>query len=374
MTRYCYLVLGFMSVVGLAADGAGLLPQAGSVSPLVANTTESSDAITIPKLLSYQGRLTDSIGRPVRDSIYQITFRLYTVPSGGSPFWSETQTVMTRGGLFSVLLGEVDDIDTVPQAGGLYLGMVVEGGAELAPRLRLVSAAYAYLAARADTANFVLGGASDNAWVRGTPDSVLYTIRRLGIARGGSDNMLFGDFRTSHTNLGVACTTGTDGQNYGFCSVGGGRGNKATSPGATVCGGYFNTARGIAAVIGGGSYNTANDTWATVAGGYADTASGYCATVGGGAGNTASSICATIGGGWINRSIGIWATVGGGAGNTASGGEATVAGGAGNTASGICAAVGGGLSNAASGNSATVAGGSMILRLPPIALPPTTVR
>ena len=27
-------------------------------------------------------------------------------------------------------------------------------------------------------------GTGDNAWVRGTPDSVLYTVHRLGLARG----------------------------------------------------------------------------------------------------------------------------------------------------------------------------------------------
>ncbi|MEO0080642.1 MAG: hypothetical protein ABIK44_08215, partial [candidate division WOR-3 bacterium] len=185
-----------LCLVALAGNNAAVVPQK-AVNPQPA-VSDVADAITIPKMLSYQGKLADSAGRAVRDSIYQITFRLYTVPSGGTPFWEESQPVMTRGGLFSVLLGLVNDIDSIPQSGNLYLGMQVGFGSELAPRVRIISAAYAYLAARADTANYAVGG-SDNSWVRGTPDSVLFTIRRLGIARGGSDNMLYGSYRWTHT-------------------------------------------------------------------------------------------------------------------------------------------------------------------------------
>jgi len=143
-------------------------------------------------------------------------------------------------------------------------------------------------------------GIADNAWVRATPDSVLFTIRQLGIARGGSGNMLWGTNRQTHTNLGVACTTGTSGQNYPYATVGGGCRN-------TASGAYC-------ATVGGGIGNTANGGYATVGGGYLNTASGaYCATVGGGEGNTANGA--------------YYATVGGGGYNTASGSRATVAGG-----------------------------------------------
>ncbi|MEO0079870.1 MAG: hypothetical protein ABIK44_04245 [candidate division WOR-3 bacterium] len=131
-----------LCLVALAGNNAAVVPQkAVNLKPAIADVT---DAITIPKMLSYQGKLTDTLGIPVPDTTYQVQFRLYTVPSGGSPFWNETQTVRTKGGLFSVLLGAVNAIDSVPQAGSLYLGMAVGGGAELVPRLRLVSAAYSY--------------------------------------------------------------------------------------------------------------------------------------------------------------------------------------------------------------------------------------
>ncbi len=58
--------------------------------------------------------------------------------------------------------------------------------------------------------------------------------------------------------------------------------------GATVGGGYNNTASGFDATVGGGYNNTASGSYATVGGGYNNTASGYRATVGGGGSNTAN--------------------------------------------------------------------------------------
>ncbi|MEO0085140.1 MAG: tail fiber domain-containing protein [candidate division WOR-3 bacterium] len=486
MIRHVILLLAGLSWPLWAADDAVIMPSSGiTASPVVDNPITATDAITVPRMLSYQGRLTDSFDIPVPDTTYQVTFRLYTVPSGGSPFWNETQTVRTRAGLFSVLLGSVDDIDSIPQAGNLYLGMQVGGGAELSPRLRLVSTAYSYNAnnaarldgndltaldsryvnegqassvtsamitdgavGTADIANIAVtsakigngevtmakinqsgaatgqvikwngsqwapandsvggGGTGDNAWVRGTPDSVLFTIRRLGIARGGSGNLLYGDNRTTHTNFGVACTTGTSGQSYYYCTVGGGvynaatgaaatvaggstnrasgymstvgggRGNRAMASEATVAGGDSNMASGNVATVAGGYGNMASGYYATVAGGRADTAKGYycgvlsgysnlagdaaadtAATVAGGYDNSATAIYATVGGGYNNTASGVYSAVGGGAYNVASGGAAMVGCGGYNTASGYYSTVGGGYNNTAFGSYATVAGG-----------------
>jgi hypothetical protein len=140
------LVLGAML---WAADNTVMVPQSTAGRKPQA-TTYGAEAITIPQMLSYQGKLTDTLGQPVPNNDYSVMFKLYTVPSGGSPFWNETQSVKTRAGLFSVLLGLVTPIGSVPGAGALYVGMAVGGGSELVPRLRIASAAYAY---KADTAN-----------------------------------------------------------------------------------------------------------------------------------------------------------------------------------------------------------------------------
>jgi len=63
--------------------------------------------------------------------------------------------------------------------------------------------------------------------VRGTPDSVLYTIRRLA-SRARCEQHAPWHKPLHHINLGVACTTGTSGQNYSYATVGGGNGSSAS--------------------------------------------------------------------------------------------------------------------------------------------------
>ncbi|MCX7732326.1 MAG: hypothetical protein N2248_04095, partial [candidate division WOR-3 bacterium] len=218
--------------------------------------------------------------------------------------------------------------------------------------------------------NDSIGG--DNAWVRGTPDSVLYTVRPLGIARGGAYNMLYGSNRRTHTNLGYACTTGVSGQAYSYCTVGGGYGNRTSNDYATVAGGTLNIASGQSSAVGGGNSNTASNLctavaggqsnnasgpWSTVAGGHSNTASGGCATVSGGTDNTANQSFTTIGGGSANFAGGQYATVGGGNADSATGYIATISGGYGNSAAGSGSTVGGGYCNIASHDGATVGGG-----------------
>jgi phosphotransferase system IIA component len=112
--------------------------------------------VNTPKLINYQGRLTNLTGTPVPDSNYSVTFRLYTQSSGGSSFWSETQNITTSQGLFNVLLGSVNPIESVPQDGHCYLEMQVNPYPAMTPRIRLVSVPYSYWSKRADTANYAL--------------------------------------------------------------------------------------------------------------------------------------------------------------------------------------------------------------------------
>ncbi len=176
------------------------------------------------------------------------------------------------------------------------------------------------------------------------------------ILRDGST--MYGTNANTHINLGTSSTTGTDGQNYSYATVGGGENNSATNDNATVGGGYNNEASSNDATVGGGYSNEASGNYATVGGGYHNTASNYHATVGGGSSNTASNYHATVGGGYNNTASGqYYATVGGGGYNWADNWSATVGGGLNNTASGDHATVGGGKYNTASEYGATVPGG-----------------
>jgi hypothetical protein len=164
-------------------------------------------------------------------------------------------------------------------------------------------------------------GASDNTWVRrASPnDSILWTVRNLGIARGGAGDTLIGNWRNTHVNLGTASATGATGQNRSYCTVGGGYNNAASGDSSVVAGGSSNSAIGLNATVGGGYGNPAEGDYSTVGGGYYNQAADEGATVGGGEYNGASGFGATVGGGEENAATGYDATVPGGYGNSANG-------------------------------------------------------
>jgi hypothetical protein len=93
--------------------------------------------------ISMQGTIRNSSGAAVSDGNYSLTFKLYSVETGGSPVWSETQdNVKVVGGVYSSVLGSANPLNAafnVPY----YVGLSVDGGPELSPRFRLTSAPYA---------------------------------------------------------------------------------------------------------------------------------------------------------------------------------------------------------------------------------------
>jgi hypothetical protein len=261
----------------------------------------------IPKLINYQGMLTQSDGITlVVNANYSILFKIYNASSSGTLKWSHTYSVSVINGLFNVVLGDSSAPIDLPFDEDYWLEITV-GGNTLSPRTRLTSVGYAYRAEKADTATYARSGpwGGDNAWtfrITDTADTTLMTGGRWGIARYG--NVLYGSMDSTHVNLGAACTTGTSGQNYKYCTVGGGILNTASLSYTTVGGGYSNTASGNYATVAGGYSNTASGAFATVGGGDNDTASGECATVPGGGSNTASGEYATVAGGRYNTASG----------------------------------------------------------------------
>ena len=163
--RVTILLLALVSAIALAATNTAVAPRpVASQEPQTTShkpqaTGLGTESITIPQMLSYQGKLTDTLGQSVPNGNYQLTFKLYKGASGGSAIWTEAQTVLVSGGLFSALLGSVVPITSLPDSGALYLGLQIATAPELSPRLRIASAAYAY---KADTANYALaaGGGS----------------------------------------------------------------------------------------------------------------------------------------------------------------------------------------------------------------------
>jgi hypothetical protein len=105
----------------------------------------TSGCIPLDAVTSYQGQLTDSMGNPVTDGNYQITFRLYEAEDDdvGDALWTETQTVSLNDGLFNVILGATTTIPTELFAQKLWLGVEVESDGEMTPRQQLTGAPYA---------------------------------------------------------------------------------------------------------------------------------------------------------------------------------------------------------------------------------------
>jgi len=97
----------------------------------------------VPHLMNYQGILTDDIGQPVQNGEYEITFKVYNQESGGNPVWSETQNVLTNGGIFHVLLGSINAITVFPSENA-WLGIQVGVNPEMTPRKRIASVGYSF--------------------------------------------------------------------------------------------------------------------------------------------------------------------------------------------------------------------------------------
>ncbi len=63
----------------------------------------------VPHLINYQGRLTDASGAALNAS-YNITFRIYDAENAGNLLWQGTyNNVPIAKGIFSILLGDIND-------------------------------------------------------------------------------------------------------------------------------------------------------------------------------------------------------------------------------------------------------------------------
>ncbi len=325
----------------------------------------------IPKTISYQGVLTDLEGNPVADGTYSLTFRLYEEAEGGTAVWEETHASVTvTDGVFGVLLGSVTPLElTFDQP--YWLGLAVNGEAELMPRVALAAVPYSFMAAQVDSgvavrslnglrdavelvagANVAIevkgqqiriaavgggnGGGTSEAWsltgnagttpgthFLGTTDAVPLEVRvnsqrALRLEPGSSPNVVGGhaDNRTVGGVVGAAIGGGGAPDD----AAGDPEYNAVTDDYGTIGGGWGNQAGDNAgttsdqrfATVGGGKGNNASRVAATVAGGNANQATGNYASVGGGRENIAANRYATVGGGWNNQVLADYGTIVGG--------------------------------------------------------------
>ncbi|MEX0621938.1 MAG: hypothetical protein WD187_03020 [Candidatus Woykebacteria bacterium] len=116
-------------------------------------------AASPPRILSFQGRLTDSSGDPVT-SATDVVFKIYDARTGGTLLWTSKTWSVTpdSNGIFSVCLGGQDTTDdcllngvadtAIPSTlfsenAALYLGVTAGSDSEMTPRQRIASVSYA---------------------------------------------------------------------------------------------------------------------------------------------------------------------------------------------------------------------------------------
>ena len=151
-----------------------------TLSLLLGASLAMAQTTTVPTLMSYQGRVTDTAGVLIGNTTpvnRNVTFRLYTASTGGNAIWAEVQTATISAGEFSVLVGNgtglsgfagpsapaiqpyktLSDIINTATTSSLYLGLTVDDGnsstvdAEVSPRQQIVSAAFSMRSRVAET-------------------------------------------------------------------------------------------------------------------------------------------------------------------------------------------------------------------------------
>ncbi len=167
--------------------------------------------------MSYQGRLADTGGNPLTD-LYNMEFRIYDVPDGGTPLWEEYWTggnsVQVSDGLFNVMLGSIDNTLANAIAGHdeLYLGITVGSDSEMSPRVQLGSVPFSFQAQEALTV-------SDGSVTTEKIADGAVTTGKLNVDNGleiNGDLNVAGSIKGSYLCCGHTNTDGTGWLNYKY--------------------------------------------------------------------------------------------------------------------------------------------------------------
>jgi len=367
----------------------------------------------VPSTLGYQSVLFDGSGVVVADGTYSITFKLYDAATGGTALWTETQSVATSSGVFNAILGSATSLN-LPFDTQYWLGISVEGGAELSPRVQLTASPYSFtaqsvadgvvtsaqiadgavaagdLADNAVTTTKVQDGAVTAAKI--ASDAVTSakiadgTVALADLAHAAAVKSINGLTDTVTLVAGSNVTLAASGNTLTIAASGAGGGNtldQAYDQGGAGAGRTITADNGAVSIVGtdglvvsgtlsSGSIPTTGagvrmmfyPNKAAFRAGYVDGTQwddgniGDRSTVSGGYNNIANYPFATVSGGSSNTASHSYSVVGGGHSNTASGNKSTVGGGNSNTAgTSDYATVGGGDTNVASGLRSTVPGG-----------------
>lgn len=181
---------------------------------------------TPPERLTYQGYLVDANGAALGNTNtgpknYDVIFRLWDGASGGNKLWAEQQTITVDNGYFSVLLGEgsqyaseshtnLSSLFASATASERYVEVTVKGigasGADItiAPRLRLLTAPYAFLATQANSANNASFATNAGSLVNTAGDALInVNNQKVGVGKANPQSTLDVDGTVTATGLTV---------------------------------------------------------------------------------------------------------------------------------------------------------------------------
>lgn len=163
----------------------------------------------------YQGRLADSAGNPITDTVPMI-FRLYNSADGAAvPLWEEQWTgpnsVQVSDGLFNVMLGSVTPISQsiVTDNGNLWLGITAGTDDEMTPRIQLGSMPFAVQALTVPDASITTEKIADGAVTQSklgadvslVPPDGSITSAKLADGSVTSTKVADGSLTSRHVNL-----------------------------------------------------------------------------------------------------------------------------------------------------------------------------
>jgi hypothetical protein len=134
--------------------GRSLIPYAlpGLVMALLTFAGVHPATATVPGEMSYQGFITDLAGVP-RSGVLPMRFALYADSMAGAPLWSESHAgVAVENGAFSVRLGSLTPVPAAVFDGGVRWIETTINDTTLSPRRPVMSIAYAFRSALADSA------------------------------------------------------------------------------------------------------------------------------------------------------------------------------------------------------------------------------
>ena len=166
-----------------------------------------------PRVLAFQGRLTDASDTPITAES-TLRFAVYNDPvsSGSALLWEESQDVTPDSdGVFSVMLGEKNPLSQsiFSNNTNLYLGIGVGSDTELQPRQQLATVAYA---ANAETLQGLVPITQTDA---GTSNVVLALDSSGNLTIGGTATPTFqatgGQFTLSGQTLTLTTVTDSNG-------------------------------------------------------------------------------------------------------------------------------------------------------------------